>query len=198
MRNGIILLRLFLSDSNSSTASGIRNGSSPCAYSTNAAPILCVTSADIAPSSPSHTNPSVNWWIANSVGSEANNNSRLCFTCVSVATPIVPSTPLPTKLAAAEKHTFPSPGSGSADNTRLCRGTMNLLRALRIYFCGSESTCPDREPDGSSFSGNSLHPARQRTSKGTRQPGPIRPHGEVRPSGQRHSRLGRTGLYPAP
>src|ERR1700722_19530366 len=35
----------------------------------------------------------------------ANNSSRRCFTSASVATPMAPSTALPTKLALAEKHT---------------------------------------------------------------------------------------------
>ena len=52
---------------------------------------------------------SISWCTANNVGSDANNSSRLCFTFVRVATPIVPSTPLPTKFAAAEKHTFAVP-----------------------------------------------------------------------------------------
>jgi hypothetical protein len=38
------------------------------------------------------------------MGSAANSNSRLCFTFVSVTTPMAPSTPLPTKFAVAEKH----------------------------------------------------------------------------------------------
>jgi hypothetical protein len=76
----------------------------------NAAPMSRVTAAECdpsIPSSPSHTNPSVNWWIANSVGSEANSSSRRCFTLVSVTTPTPASTPLPTKFAVAEKHMPP-------------------------------------------------------------------------------------------
>jgi hypothetical protein len=46
----------------------------------------------------------VNWWTANSVGSDAKSNSRRCFTFVNVMTPTVPRTPLPTKFAVAEKH----------------------------------------------------------------------------------------------
>src|SRR5580700_10929588 len=42
--------------------------------------------------------------MANSSGSDAKSNSRRCFTLVSVTTPTVPSTPLPTKFAVAEKH----------------------------------------------------------------------------------------------
>src|ERR1700761_8966256 len=42
--------------------------------------------------------------MAKSVGSAAKSNSRRCFTFVSVTTPTAPSTPLPTKFAAAEKH----------------------------------------------------------------------------------------------
>jgi hypothetical protein len=38
------------------------------------------------------------------VGSDAKSNSRRCFTFVNVTTPMVPSTPLPTKFAVAEKH----------------------------------------------------------------------------------------------
>jgi hypothetical protein len=56
------------------------------------------------PSSPSQTNPSMSWWTAKSVGSDAKRNSRPCLTRVSVNTPIVASTPLPTKLAVAENH----------------------------------------------------------------------------------------------
>jgi hypothetical protein len=44
--------------------------------------------------------------MAKSVGSAANNSSRRCFTWVKVMTPRVPRTPLPTKFAAAEKHTI--------------------------------------------------------------------------------------------
>ncbi len=108
-RNGSIRLRAFTVGSNSTTLSGITNGSRPCAYSTNAAPILCVTAGDSTPSSPSHTKPSINWCTANNVGSDANSSSRLCFTFVRVTTPIAPSTPLPTKFAVAEKHTFAVP-----------------------------------------------------------------------------------------
>src|SRR5579871_6371753 len=43
--------------------------------------------------------------MAKSVGSEANSSSRLCLTFVKVTTPAAPRTPLPTKFAAAEKHT---------------------------------------------------------------------------------------------
>jgi hypothetical protein len=63
------------------------------------------------PSKPSQTNPSMNWCIANNVGSEAKSSSRRCLTFVRVTAPIVPRTPLTTKLAAAEKHTRYPPGS---------------------------------------------------------------------------------------
>src|ERR1700758_4453024 len=42
--------------------------------------------------------------MAKRIGSAAKSSSRRCFTFVKVTTPIVPRTPLPTKLAAAEKH----------------------------------------------------------------------------------------------
>src|SRR5580692_4582319 len=45
--------------------------------------------------------------MANSVGSPAKSNSRLCFTFVNVTTPTAPRTPLPTKFAVAEKHMAP-------------------------------------------------------------------------------------------
>src|SRR6202041_3676423 len=93
------------------------------AYSTNAAPMLCVTVGDMTPSSPSQTKPSINWCTAKNVGSAANSNSRLCFTFVNVAIPTAPSTQLPTKFAVAEKHTFATsvlPGcANNADHTRL-------------------------------------------------------------------------------
>ena len=41
-----------------------------------------------------------------SMGSDANNSSRLCFTFVKVTTPSVPRIPLPTKFAVAEKHIY--------------------------------------------------------------------------------------------
>src|SRR5665213_1526858 len=47
--------------------------------------------------------------MAKSVGSAAKRTSRLCLTFVKVTTPIAPRTPLPTKFAAAEKHTGYSP-----------------------------------------------------------------------------------------
>src|SRR5579863_10090338 len=97
-------LRLSRVGSKSITLSGARKGRSPCAYNMNAAPMLCVTVGERTPSNPSQTNPSVNWWTANSVGSDAKINSRLCFTFVNVTTPTVPRTPLPTKFAVAEKH----------------------------------------------------------------------------------------------
>jgi hypothetical protein len=43
--------------------------------------------------------------MANKIGSVANSSSRRCFTLVKVTTPMAPRTPLPTKLAVAEKHT---------------------------------------------------------------------------------------------
>ena len=42
-------LRLTASASNRNTLSGNRNGRSPCAYSMNAAPMLCVTLGDRTP-----------------------------------------------------------------------------------------------------------------------------------------------------
>src|SRR5579863_7185245 len=48
--------------------------------------------------------------MANSIGRDANSSSRRCRTFVSVSTPTVPRTPLPTKLAVAEKHMSSSPG----------------------------------------------------------------------------------------
>jgi hypothetical protein len=48
----------------------------------------------------------MNWWMANSVGSVANNSSRLCFTLVKVTTPTAPNTALPAKFATAEKHIY--------------------------------------------------------------------------------------------
>src|SRR5579872_2145237 len=38
------------------------------------------------------------------MGRAAKSNSRLCFTLVRVTAPTTPRTPLPTKLAVAEKH----------------------------------------------------------------------------------------------
>src|SRR6202034_672097 len=73
-------------------------------------------------SSPSQTNPSVNWCRAKSRGMAANSNSRLCFTSVSVATPMAPSMALPTKLALAEKHTKPSAWVHTHHNVRLDGG----------------------------------------------------------------------------
>src|SRR5208282_5340263 len=42
--------------------------------------------------------------MANSTGSAAKSNSRLCFTFVKVTTPTAPRAVLPTKFAVAEKH----------------------------------------------------------------------------------------------
>ena len=93
--------------SKSRTLNGAKNGRSPCAYNMNAAPMSCATAGGSTPSNPSQTNPSMNWWMANSVGSAANSNSRRCVTLVNVRTPTAPNNPLPTKLAVAEKHTTP-------------------------------------------------------------------------------------------
>ena len=45
----------------------------------------------------------------------ANRSSRRCLTSAMVATPMAPSTALPTKLALAEKHTKPSAGPRFAE-----------------------------------------------------------------------------------
>src|ERR1700722_10988696 len=70
----------------------------------NAAPMSCATAGERVPSKPSHTHPSMNWGRAKSGGRAAKSHSRRCLTLVNVSTPIVPKTPLPTKLATAEKH----------------------------------------------------------------------------------------------
>jgi hypothetical protein len=107
----------------------------------NAAPMLCVTVGERIPSNPSQTNPSVNWWTANSVGSDAKSNSRRCFTFVNVTTPMVPSTPLPTKFAVAEKHMArPLPFEDySAVLTRPHRfedeGRRVMLRPVEVLTC---------------------------------------------------------------
>src|ERR1700761_6498009 len=57
---------------------------------------------------PNQTKPSMNWCRAKRQGMAANKSSRRCFTSAKVATPMAPSTVLPTKLALAEKHTLVS------------------------------------------------------------------------------------------
>src|ERR1700733_5829212 len=52
----------------------------------------------------------------------AKSSSLLCFTSVSVATPMAPRTALPTKLALAEKHTKPSGWLHTHHNVRLDGG----------------------------------------------------------------------------
>src|SRR5580700_9905078 len=42
--------------------------------------------------------------MAKSMGSDAKSNSRRCLTFAKVTAPSAPRTPLPTKLAVAEKH----------------------------------------------------------------------------------------------
>src|SRR5580698_2381869 len=61
--------------------------------------------------------------MANRVGSAAKRSSRLCFTFVSVTTPMAARAPLPIKFAAAEKHTG-----------RLSWGRMTSIIAKRKYF----------------------------------------------------------------
>ena len=90
------------------TLNGNRKGRIPCAYRTYAAPALCATCDDRFPSSPSHTNPSINSCTANRHGAAASSSSLRCFTSASVATPTAPRTALPTKSALAEKHMQPS------------------------------------------------------------------------------------------
>src|SRR5580700_1280050 len=97
--------RAFLVGSKTITLRGKRNGSRPCAYNMKAAPMSCATCFERMPSNPSQTKPSINWCTAKRIGKDANINSRRCFTLLSVTTPTAPNAVLPTKFAAAEKHT---------------------------------------------------------------------------------------------
>jgi hypothetical protein len=64
--------------------------------------------------------------MAKSVGSAAKSSSRLCFTFVSVTTPMAPRTPLPTKFAVAEKHTM---SFLRCEDYTDCRGRQNIFDA---------------------------------------------------------------------
>src|SRR5271166_3504598 len=72
--------------------------------------------------------------MANSVGSVAKSSLRLCFTLVNVTTPRAPRTPLPTKLAVAEKHTAqPLPW----EHYTYHRGTQSISRHAAIRITGN-------------------------------------------------------------
>src|ERR1700683_211295 len=73
--------------------------------------------------------------MAKSRGSAAKSSSRRCLTRVRVTAPTAPRTPLPTKFAVAEKHTWTSPG----DDFLRGEGLHLLARKAKGFSAGAGS-----------------------------------------------------------